>query len=266
MCKFSDFPLLFFILLTPAINAQVLNVDRELTHDSTRKNYDITANIFLSSDKQKNNLIDFSTNLEYDLYLKNKYVILAFFRNDAVFNGTQMIQNEGLSHLKYRDNDHRSVSCELFAQHQWNGAWGMKFRFLSGANLRLKFIEKDNLDIYGALGTFYEIEKWNWNGVNKNLVPQNASDIQRDIFRLNSYIKLSRKLTHHIDISAISYLQFPLNAFFSHPRWFVDANMYIAATDKLSLVLHWDHILDSYWVVPVDNFFYTFSMGLQVNL
>ena len=100
--------IIFIFSISSDCQAQVLNVDREFTEDSARKKHNITANIFLSSDKQKNNLLDLSTSFEYDKYLKNRFIFLALFRNDAVFNGRQMIQNEGLSHLRYRDNDHRN--------------------------------------------------------------------------------------------------------------------------------------------------------------
>lgn len=253
-------------IVTQYTRAQVLNVDREFTEDSLRKNYDLAANIFLSSDKQKNNLLDISTSIEYDNYLKNKYIILALFRNDAVFNGSQMIQNEGLSHIRYRDNDHRNFSPEFYGQYQWNGAWGMEYRYLVGSNLRIKIIDQQEGDIYAGVGTFYEVERWNWQGVKAELVPANPNDIQRDMFRLNSYLKVSRKLTKNIDLSAMSYLQFPLQGDFLQPRWYMDANMYITASNKLEFVLHWDHIRDLNRVVPIDDFFYSFSMGLQVNL
>jgi hypothetical protein len=254
----------FFIAITSS--GQVLNVDREFTEDSLRKKYDVTANLFLSSDKQKNNLLDISTNIEYDKYLKNKYILLALFRNDATFNGAEMLQNEGLAHIRYRDNDHRKFSPEFYGQYQWNGAWGMEYRYLMGSNFRIKIMDKQAGDIYGAIGAFYEVERWNWNGVKSDLVPNKPSDIQRDMLRLNTYIKASRKLTRNIDVSSISYLQFPLKGIFFQPRWYFEANMYVAATDKIELVLHWDHIKDVNRVVPIDDFFYTFSMGIQVNL
>lgn len=253
-------------MISSDVNAQILNVDREFTEDSVRKNFDLTANLFLSSDKQKNNLLDVSTSLEFDKYLKNKYIILALFRNDAVYNGNQMVQNEGLSHIRYRDNDHRNFSPEFYGQYQWNGAWGMKYRYVAGANLRVKVIDQTKGDIYAAIGSFYEVEKWNWQGVKSALVPSNPKDIKRDMFRLNTYLKASRKLNKNIDVSAVTYLQFPFQSQFLQPRWFLDANMYIAATDKLEFVLHWDHIRDLNRLVPIDDFFYSFSMGIQVNL
>lgn len=264
--RFSIFCFIAVMFSDIPLHAQVLNIDREFAEDSTRKGYDFAGKVFLSSDKQKNNVINVSGNIEFDKYLKNKYVILALLRNNAVFNGNQVIQNEGIAHLRYRDNDHRKYSPELFIQYQWNGAWGMEFRNIFGSNLRVKILEKEKGDIYTAVGAFYEMERWNWNGVKNELIPQNPSKIVRDMWRVNTYLKASRKLTKSIDFSTVSFLQFPVNGNFLQPRWYMEANMYLAVNNWLSFVLHWDHIRDTYRAVPIDNFYYSFSMGVQVNL
>ncbi len=265
-CKFSNGILCLLLILSVPVKSQVLNIDREFAPDSARKNYDLITNFFLSSDKQKNNLIDISGNIEYDRFLKNKYVLLALFRSDAVFNGDEMIQNEGMAHIRYRDNDHRKFSPEFFVQYHWNGAWGMEYRNLYGANLRLKIIEKEKGDIYTGIGGFYELERWNWNGVKAEFLPETTPDIQRDLWRINTFLKASGKLSKNMDVSTTSYLQFPVNGQFLQPRWYMEANMFITASDKIEFVLHWDHIRDLYLVVPIDDFYYTFSMGIQLNL
>lgn len=254
------------LVITTYSNAQVLNVDREFSEDTLRKKFDVAANLFLSSDKQKNNVFNISTSVEYDKYLRNKYLILALFKNDAVLNGKQIIQNEGFSQLRYRDNDHRKISPEFYFQYQWNGSWGMRYRTLAGTNVRLKIIEKEKGDIYAAIGTFYEKEKWNWDGVKPDLLPLFTNDITRSMFRLNTYLKVSRKLSKNIDISSTSYLQFPLQGKVYKSRWYMDVNLYVTATQKIEFIFHWDHLRDLNRLVPIDDFYYSYSMGFQVKL
>jgi len=254
-----------FIFIPCMLFAQVLNIDREVIADSLKKNYSFAGTFFFSSDKQKNNLLDASVNLEFNRIFKNKYVFVSLFRSDAVFNGDQMIQNEGMCHLRYRDNDHRRFSTEIFAQYQWNGAWGMIYRNLFGTNFRLKIIEKDNIDCYGAVGGFYEFEKWNWKGVKAELIPLEATNINRGLWRLNTYLKASGKLSKNMDISTTSYLQFPVSQEFFQPRWFMETNLFVTASNHLTFVIHWDHIRDLNRVVPIDDFFYSFSLGIQLN-
>lgn len=267
------FPILQLLILVIAVlvipsglDAQVLNLDREVMPDSVKKNYSFAGTFFISSDKQKNNLLDISGNLEFNRIFKNKYVLISLFRSDAVFNGDQMIQNEGMCHLRYRDNDHRKLSTEFYAQYQWNGAWGMIFRNLYGSNLRIKVLEKEHGDLYGGIGGFYELERWNWKGVKTELIPLQAEDINREMWRMNTYLKASAKISKNMDVSATSFIQFPLNEQFFQPRWYMETNLFFSASNNLSFVLHWDHIRDLNRVVPIDNFFYTFSMGIQLNM
>ena len=127
-------------LLTSSGFSQVLNIDREISNDSSSKKNEFSGLLTLSSDKQKNNIIDFSTNLEFDRNFKNKYVLISYFRNDAVFYGKSNVQNEGLLHIRYRDRDTRKISPEEFVQFQWNGAWGLESRYLAGMNIRMKIL------------------------------------------------------------------------------------------------------------------------------
>jgi len=245
--------------------SQVLNVDRELQEDSTRKNFDLAGGIFISSDKQKRNVIDLSTRLEGDLFFKDRYMLLGLFRNDAVFNGKQTIQNEGMAHIRYRDMDSRKLSPEFYIQYQWNGAWGMEYRNLVGSNLRIKWKDISGLDIYSGHGLFGEQERWNWKGVKTELVPEDAKEPFRRMWRFNHYLKVSTRLAKNMDLTTVSFWQFPLTGRFFQPRWFLESNLNIAANEHLSFLIHWDHIRDKKLPVPIESFYYTFSMGIQFN-
>jgi hypothetical protein len=83
---------------------------------------------------------------------------------------------------------------------------------------------------------------------------------------MNTYLKASAKISKNMDVSATSFIQFPLNEQFFQPRWYMETNLFFSASNNLSFVLHWDHIRDLNRVVPIDNFFYTFSMGIQLNI
>ena len=247
-------------------HAQVVNVDREAREDTQHHRWGAFVNLSVSSDKQKNNVLDLSGNVELNRYFENRYMLLALFRNDAVFNGGEAIQNEGMAHLRFRDRDSRKVSPENFVQYQWNGAWGMEARYVAGGNLRLKLLEERKADLYLASGLFHEWERWNWSGVKDVPVPPDAGKVRRSMFRLNQYLKYAVKLNETVDFSAISYLQFPLAGRFLQPRWFLDANLFLQAGRRLSVVLHWDHVWDRNRVVPIDEYYYSFSTGLQYAL
>lgn len=259
--------LFFLIFIGAGSTCQVLNIDRATDEDTTgKKKWLISAIFNLSSDKQKNNLIDISSNLELDRVFKNKYVLTTLFQNDALFNGGSSIQNEGLMQARYLDKETRKNSIEGVVQYQWNGVWGMEYRKIAGANFRHKIIDKKQVNIYSATGFFYELERWNWKGVkDESLIPVNAPDIYKDRLRFNNYLKLAWKPSDKIDVAATSYLQFQLNNNFFKPRWFFDSNIYFNVEKHIGFTIHWDHIIDDDRPVPIDNFYYSFSFGVQLK-
>ena len=254
------------ILLLSGLPAsgQVVNVDREIAADTPPHTWEGNLNMGFSSDKQRRNVLDVSTHTECYRYLKSNYALIGLFQNDAVFLGREAIQNEGMLHLRFRDYDSRRFSPEFFTQYQWNGAWGMEYRKLLGGNLRIQVFDKTGSDLYLSTGVFGEWERWNWSGVKKPLTSPPPIRVDRRMLRLNQYVKYARKANEYLDISLISYMQFPLSGGFLKPRWYVDANAYLKATRKLSFVFHWDHVLDWNTPVQIDRLYYGFSTGLQV--
>ncbi len=254
-----------FLLLTFPFRgvSQVFNIDREVVPDSSYKNWAFAAGVNLASDKQQNSILDFSSNAEIDRFFKNNYLLIAALRNDAVLLGKNAIQNEGLAHIRFRDRDTRKISWEGYGQYQWNGAWGMDYRIVLGNNIRFKFLEKRKADLYFASGIFREWEKWNWAGVKPELVPNDAADRTRKMFRLNEYLKYAIKLSDQVDVSTVSYLQFPLKGNFFQPRWHFDTNVFLHVGKHLSFTVSWNHVIDNNRLVPIDRFYYSFSTGLQ---
>ncbi len=262
-----EYLFIFLILFggPESVSAQIINFDRENYQDSVSKKWDISTLADLSSDKQVKDLLDLSVKSSFGRRFKNHYSLYLIANNDIVLNGKSTVQNEGMLHLRYRDLDSRKISPEPFIQYQWNGAWGMISRYLAGANLRYKFYDQPSSDFYGGLGLFYENEKWDWDGVDPDLTPINASVRNRRLFRLNNYWKTSKKLSDFADIAAITYVQFPFNQNFLKPRWFFEVNSYFKASKHLNFVIHWDHVLDFAPVMSIDHFYYSYSTGLQLN-
>ena len=256
---------LFFQFCFLATQSQVLNIDREVGSDTVLKKWEVVTGISISSDKQKKNLIDINSNVEVNRNTKNHRVLLGVFRNDAVFSGKNTLQDEGMFHIRFRDKDFRKFSIEEYIQYQWNGAWGLRYRYLGGTNLRIRWIEKKHFDFYSGTGFFREWEKWDWSGVKENLLPLDAQIRSRKSFRMNNYVKVSAKIAETVDFTTTSFLQFPLNGNFWQPRWYIEANLYVNAGRHTNFVFHWDHIIDNKKVVPIESFYYSFSTGIQLN-
>lgn len=265
MIRTSTIFTVIFLLTHVNISAQVLNIDREKREDSVLKNWDLAIGLSLSSDKQKRNLLESNTNVEFVRNLPSRFFLASVIRNDLEYNGPTQIQNEGLIHFRYRDRDTRKFSPEFFVQSFWNGQWGLEHRHSAGGLFRARFIEKKGLDLYAGLGMLHEWERWNWSGVRTELQPVISSKVTQARWRINQYFKLSARAGEWVDFSAISYMQPDFRAGDILSRWYMDANAYFKAGERVSLVLHWDHILDSRPAVPIEDFFYGFSIGIQYS-
>ena len=258
------FIFLNFIFIT-GMNAQVLNVDRENGQDSIKKKVMAYVAFSFSSDKQKNDYIEFSDKNEFDYFLKNKYIFLLINEADISYNGTKAIENNGYAQFRFRDNDSRKISPDAYCQYQWNGVLGMENRSLCGINARIQCVEKNKSDLYFSIGTFYEMEKWN-SGISSYTYPtESLMVVNRDMFRLNLVLKSAIKLGNKVDFVESSYLQFPMNSNFLKPRWTFDSNLYFEITKHVNFLIHYDHSFDEYRPLPIDAFYYSVNLGVQIK-
>jgi len=253
------------ILFSISSFSQILDIDRVTAKDSMQHKWNRVVNLSFSSDKLKQNLLDVSSKIEIDRFFQNKYVLIWSLSNDFTLNGNEMIQNEGFSQLRYRDNDNRKWSNESYIQYQWNSSLGMEHRKVLGSNIRDRIIEKKQVDLYTGLGVFYEMEQWNWNGVLDSELIINPNSIHRSLYRLNHYWKCAYRINENVDISAVSYFQFPINADLANLRWYIDINSTIKMTENSNFVIHYDHTYDNYRLVPISNYYYSLNFGIQLK-
>ena len=262
---------LLFILIVLHLShfeAQILNVDRENGQDSIPRKQLFSWNVSFSSDKQKKNLLELTNVAEYDRFFKNNQVLITLMNTDASFNGKTILENNGYFQLRLRNNDKKRVAPDYFMQYQWNGIWGLQNRAIAGCNARFKFWDDKTDDLFMSIGAFYEYEKWNPNLSSYAFGGNSTEIIYRNIPRLNFSAKTAVQLKKGIDLSAITFLQFPMNDAFAHftqPRWFLDMNMNFELNKHLSMVLHYDQNIDFYRPLPIDLYFYNLNLGFQLK-
>jgi len=255
---------LFFLSILPTYS-QILNVDRENVEDTLKKklNYFVTLNF--SNDKQKKNLIDLATQTEIDLFFKNNYFLLALVQTDFAINGNVLNENNGYFQVRYRDNDTRKYSLDFYSQFQWNNIQGLENRFLNGINARINLFEKKKSDLFFSIGSFYEIENWNTSMTGYAYSDSINQKVRRDFFRLNTSAKFALKISDKIDFAGTSYLQFPINNYFNKPRWYIDSKLFFNVSNRLNFVFHYNQNLDFYRALPIDSFYYSISLGINIK-
>ena len=254
------------LVLRPSLNAQVLNVDRENGQDSTKKKFLASFTASFSSDKQKNKFIEFSNTVELDYFLKNNYFFILLNQTDIAFNGKSTIENNGFVQLRFRDNDTRFIAPDAYTQFQWNGILGLESRALVGINARINCLEKQKSDLYVSIGSFYEMERWNTRLSSYAYKVETNTFVYREMFRLNTMAKFAIKIGKKIDFAGVSYLQFPLNGNYYKPRWIFDSNVYFEVSKNLNFVVHYDFNYDDYRPLPIDQFYYSLNLGIQIKI
>ena len=131
---------MIFLILTGNVISQVLNIDRKIESDTIFRRVRANINFTFSNDKQKKNLIVFSNVSEIDYFLKKKYLFVFLTKTELAFTGLTALKNNGFFQLRFRDNDSRKISPDLYVQYQWNGVQGMERRSLVGINARMRWL------------------------------------------------------------------------------------------------------------------------------
>jgi len=246
--------------------AQVLDADRADGSDTLKKKVNCIIGISGSADKQKKDLIDGSTVIDFT-YLFPKERILIFKGNsDFTTNGSEFLQNSGYLHLRYRDNDTRSFSTEFFSQYQWNGLLGMKSRNLIGCNLRWMVLDKSyKNDLFLGLGLMYENENWNYKGVKS--IPDYTlySDTSVQKVRINQYVKCAFVFNDNIDFVIANFIQSDIKDLLS-PRVSTNAAVNLKMLKHVGLSINFESMYDFKPVVPIDKFIYSLKMQLNIKL
>jgi hypothetical protein len=249
------------------LQAQVINADRNVTTDSLHPNRPKGLLSFsASADKQRRNLVDVSSSADFSFFLPKRIVAVFLAKNDLTTNGSELVQNAGMLHLRFRDNDSRTIYPELFTQFQWNGVLGMEGRFLIGGNARWKFIHESEHDLFFGLGMMSETEKWNNNGVPAERL---SADLPPSILvqrlRLNQYVKWAWRISPKTDFVFFNFLQAPSDSPLQ-PRLASHLELNFTPSSFLGFSVVLDSMYDTRPVVPIDRFYYSLKGAINLNI
>lgn len=261
---------LFFTLIGCFVSfmsmAQVLDADRADDSDTLKKKVNCIIGISGSADKQKKNLVDGSTVVDFTYLLPQKHLLIFKGNSDFTTNGNEFLQNSGYLHLRYRDNDTKFLSTEYFMQYQWNGLLGMKSRNLVGSNLRWMVLDKSyKNDLFLGLGIMYENENWNYKGVKSISDYSLYNDTTVQKARINQYVKCAFVINDNIDFVLTNFIQSDIKDLLA-PRVSTNAAINFKMLKHIGLSINLESMYDFKPVVPIDNFIYSLKMQLNIKL
>ncbi len=253
------------LLLFPLISSgQILNIDKSDTSDYVNKaKIGFNFSTGLEIDKQQTTLYDATNTAELMLQKKKELFILAASYR-FTYNGPDDILNAGYFHLRFRHNYKNKYQPETFMQYQWDNKRGLSYRALGGMNLRYNFYKGDTWDLNAGLGLMYEIEKWNYDGVDSAKWPANLTPITNRLIKINSYIRMNWKASENSDVIISVFLQTRPTIF--KPRIAPSVQWNINAGKHVGFSINFAGIYDEAPVVPIHKFYYSLSNSILVKI
>ncbi len=259
--------LLLCLGICTTLKSQILNIDREVTDSMTKNWYGLVSGSF-NKDKQKIDIQDLNIYTE-SVYKFNYSKGLAYIGQiDATVSGKNLLQNEGYFQCRLRDLDRRKNSFEYYLQYQWNGAWGMKSRSLGGLNFRKRILELNGYDLYLGLGTFYQREIWNYNGVSDiSKIPLNPKEIKDLQLRTNVYLKGAIKLSSKCDFVCQTFFQSNAMSLINDPcyRWYWSSEIIYNMSKNWMIGFNYDHTYNQKNPVPINRFYYGYTGNVSLK-
>lgn len=245
--------IIFYLLLTSAAFAQVVNVE------SSRLNSDSNAVVHIGGFnfvylQQANAVTNLGANWTSQMR-KNNFQLL-FLANANLVQAARVVYDcSYTTHLRLTYRLNTQINSETFVQYQFNQVYGLQSRFLAGQGVRLKVFKKANARMYYGTSVMYEWEKpladprftaWN----NK--------------LRWSNY--LSFTLSHnYIDFNGTTYYQPALNNF-SNFRLSTQYALVFRISKHFAWKNEWSLMYFSLPYEGVDPFNSRFMSGLEVNL
>jgi len=271
MDKFKLTVILILLLLTFQVaNGQILNIERaRVTQDST--NY-LTGKLGLDfsmfnrnagKDNPNNYLqLTFTGDIAYVSKL-HSYLLLNYFNYLLVNYDNRELRNTvastGYSHFRINFLRQRKLSYEVFVQAQVDKARGLELRTLAGGGIRFALLRNNGNNLYFGTGLMHEDEEWQNPDV-EGLIAVS------DLLKSTNYLSTKIKFNENVSTDAIVYYQFGyannIDRFRNRVSGDITFNMKL--TSRFSLRTNFNCIYEDEPIVPVTNFVYSISNGLQV--
>ncbi|MFY0606243.1 MAG: DUF481 domain-containing protein [Cyclobacteriaceae bacterium] len=206
-----------------------------------------------STQKEQNLYVGINTNLDIVHIGKKGATMFIGGLNYFKIGESAAIYN-GSIHLRHIVKRAVRLTPEFYSQSQFDESRNMNLRYLTGAGYRWNFLQGKNI-LYAGLGVFYEYEKWKGE----------QSIIEKNLWKLNSYLSADVKLTQRIKLNAIGYFQSgfdpTIDAF--RNRFSGQIEIRDALTKHFGVKLSGQFLLDDRPIIPLNQFTYQTFFGVE---
>jgi hypothetical protein len=270
---YISFCLLLFNLITTAhiAEAQILNIERARVERDTANFLTGKAGLNFSMFNRNagrnnpNNFLQltFTGDMAY-ISEKHSYLFLNYYNYLLVNYDSRELRNtvasNGYSHFRVNLMRKRKLSYELFTQYQADLARGLNRRVLSGAGLRMLLLRTEKTSMFVGTGVMHEHEAWK--------DPETEGVIRvSDLAKSTNYISLRSKLSEQVETNNIAYYQTGYDHTISRMRNRIsgDLGLNVRLIGRLSMRTNFNFTYEDRPIVPVTNFIYAITNGLQVD-
>ena len=216
-------------------------------------------------ESQKKDLIEFENVSDITFLIKESALTFAN-KIELSKYGEEVLLSGGYLYVEYGKIWEQKFSFDPFSQIHWSEARGLEFKYAGGIYARYIIINKENLGLFAGLGTFYEHERWNYEGVNDTLlIPAITNDIYSDLIKLGSYLSLKYESDYNFTIDVSIYHQSRYDEIFSTPRIAGSASITYNFTEHLGLIAKYQNIYDYNPLVPIDKLFNRIILSIDIS-
>lgn len=262
--------LLFILIIISWVG--ILNVSGQILHaesfsvimDTTKK---IKGSIVpdFKFENQKKELIEFENVSDITFLIKNSALTFAN-KIELSKYGEQVLLSGGYLYIKYGKIVEQKFSIDPFSQIHWSEARGLEFKYSGGFYGRYLIISKEKIALCAGLGTFYEHERWNYDGVDDTLlIPANNGDVYSDEIKLGSYVSFKYESDYDFFIDISIYHQSRYDEIFSTPRLAGSVSITYSFTEHLGLIFKYQNIYDYKPLVPIEKLFNRIIFSIDIS-
>lgn len=245
--------LLSFLILSPSIHAQLLNVESVRTNADTtgwygELEFDLSLNHYnedVFEFTNESNLSYFSEDHAYMLLNKLKFVNL---------DGNSLISS-GYVHLRSTFSRKEKLSPELFLQYQYNNNLGLNNRALAGAGIKYRFYRSNNWQASISTALMAEYEEWQLN---------DQASIENEFLKSTSNISLRGKLSETARFRLIGYYQARPDRFFK-ARSILESGLQMDLSKRVAVSINFVASYDAEPIIDIPNLTYELSNGFLIR-
>jgi len=258
--------ILLIVLISSKNYSQVLHTESfNVIMDTTKRvKGSVVPNLLFQTQKKDllefENIADFSFRLSgnHAFTIGNKFALSKF--------GKETLLSGGYVYVEYRNIMEKKIVIEPFSQVHWAESRGMEFKYAGGINIRYKILIKNKIGIYLGAGPFYELERWNYDGVSaQKELPEDLSNVRQGNIKMGSYLSFKIKPFEEFAFDFSVYHQSRFDEIFSTPRLASSTELTWEFTEYLGFSLIYQNIFDYAPIVPIKKDFHKIISGISVN-